>query len=214
MDALLKRRMLLLDLAVNILLPWWIYRHWSPSVGDTRALIFAALPSLLWSGVEWLWHRRLDALSLVSLLGIALSLLALLLGGSPRLLLVRESLITGVLGLLALTSLLARRPVLYHLAEATLRREGGDALARFQQRQAHPAVQQALRTMTLVWGGGMLLEAVLRSSLAWTLPIAHYLAVSPFILYGSFALLGVWTARFRRQLKQRLEQQAAQEVAA
>lgn len=214
MEALLKRRMLLLDLAVNILLPWWIYQHWSPSVGDTRALIYAALPSLLWSGVEWLWHRRLDALSLVSLLGIALSLLALLLGGSPRLLLVCESLITGILGGLALLSLLARRPVLYHLAEATLRREGHEALLRFQQRQSHPVMQQALRTMTLVWGGGMLAEAALRSSLAWSLPITHYLAISPFILYGSFALLGLWTARFRRQLKQRLSQPDTQEVPA
>ena len=44
-------------------------------------------------------------------MGIAVSIVALLVGGSPRLFLIHESLVTGAMGLLALTSLAWRRPL-------------------------------------------------------------------------------------------------------
>jgi hypothetical protein len=55
----------------------------------------------LWSGIELLRFRRIDALSLLVLAGILLSLLAMLLGGSPRVLLMRESLLSGLFGWLS-----------------------------------------------------------------------------------------------------------------
>jgi hypothetical protein len=55
--------------------------------------------------------------------GIALSLIATLLGGSPRLLLIRESFITGIFGLIFLGSLLFPRPLLFQLVKTTVAKQ-------------------------------------------------------------------------------------------
>ncbi|UGA39025.1 hypothetical protein JOS77_05000 [Chromobacterium haemolyticum] len=93
-----QRAKLILEIIVNFLLPWLCYRYGEPRWGEAGALMFSALPPVLWSVVELLRFRRVDALSLLVLLGIGLSLLAMLLGGDARLLLLRESLITGLIG--------------------------------------------------------------------------------------------------------------------
>ncbi|XLM21574.1 hypothetical protein MKD33_05940, partial [Chromobacterium piscinae] len=60
------------------------------------------------------------ALSMMVLLGIALSLLAMLLGGGEKMLLLRESLLSGLFGVAFLLSLLLPRPLVFYLARATI----------------------------------------------------------------------------------------------
>lgn len=57
----------------------------------------------------------LNPVSLTALLGILTSLVALLVGGDPRLLLVRESIFTGGFGIVCLLSLPSPRPVMFYL---------------------------------------------------------------------------------------------------
>jgi hypothetical protein len=58
----------------QFLLPWLCYRWAVPQWGETAGLIASSLPPLLWSGIELLRFRRIDALSLLVLAGILLSL--------------------------------------------------------------------------------------------------------------------------------------------
>src|SRR5689334_2766940 len=99
-----KHLHLALDLGCNIAFPWIAYKLAEPVWGEFGGLLASALPPLLWSVVGLVRHRRVDALSTMILAGIALSVFALLLGGSPKLLLVRESLISGLIGLAFLVS--------------------------------------------------------------------------------------------------------------
>lgn len=75
------------ELAVNFVLPWVVYRLALPSWGESGALYASAVPPLLWGIVEFARTRRVDALSAIALLGIALSIALMAGGGSPRLLL-------------------------------------------------------------------------------------------------------------------------------
>ena len=68
-------------------------------VGDLRALSFTR--PRRWSLVEFARHRRLDAVSLLVVSGIALSLLAMLGGGGARFLQLREKLVTAWIGLVS-----------------------------------------------------------------------------------------------------------------
>jgi hypothetical protein len=95
-----------LDFLVNLGAPFLVYQLVSGHMSETAALMLSSVPPILWSIGQLIWSRKLDALSLLVITGIALSLVATLLGGSPRLLLVRESLITGIFGLIFLGSLL------------------------------------------------------------------------------------------------------------
>jgi len=89
---------------VNFILPFAIYNYAEGPLGDVPALLLSSVPPILWSLVEFARHRRIDALSLLVVSGIALSLLAMLGGGGVRFLQLREKLVTGVIGLAFLGS--------------------------------------------------------------------------------------------------------------
>lgn len=194
---------LAIELGVNFLLPWLIYRLARPQVGSTTALILSALPALIWGLAQFLRFRRVDALSALVLLGIVLSLLVMALGGSPRLLLLRESLVSGAIGIVFLLSLAARRPLIFYLGRATVAREMEGGADRFEMLwREQPGFAASIRLMTLVWGLGLTGENALRSWLAWTWPIERFLLISPIISYGIYGALVLWTLWYRKRMKQ------------
>jgi hypothetical protein len=195
-----------LELAVNFLLPWLAYRLALPHLGETGALIASAVPPIVWSLIELVRFRRVDALSVIVVAGIVLSVAAMALGGSPRMLLLRESLVSGAIGVAFLLSLPMRRPLIFYLARATVAREMEGGAARFESLwQERPALGSALRLMTLVWGIGLTGETALRAWMALTWPIERFLVVSPFIGYGIYGGLTLWTFWYRRGMRERVE---------
>jgi hypothetical protein len=201
----LPRAGLLLELAANLLLPWLVWRLALPRVGETGALYASAAPPLVWSMVEFVRTRRVDALSLLVLGGIALSLVMLALGGDARILLVRESLAAGVIGLSFLVSLAFRRPLIFYLARATDAREREGGAARFEgYYEASATLRASLRLMTLVWGVGLTGENALRCWLAWHWPVERYLVVSPLLGYAIYGGLTAWTFWFRTRMRRQL----------
>ncbi|MFM0311041.1 hypothetical protein P0D71_24905 [Paraburkholderia sp. RL17-383-BIF-A] len=195
-----------LELAVNFLLPWLAYRLVLPHLDETGALIASAVPPIVWSLVELVRFRRVDALSVMVVAGIALSVAAMALGGSPRMLLLRESLVSGAVGVVFLLSLPMRRPLIFYLARATVAREMEGGAARFEALwQERPALVAAIRLMTLVWGVGLTGETALRAWMALTWPIERFLVVSPFIGYGIYGGLTLWTLWYRKTMRGRVD---------
>jgi hypothetical protein len=202
---------LVLELGINLFLPWLAYRLAQPHWGEFGGLLASAAPPTLWSLIELARFRRADALSLMVLLGIMLSLGAMALGGGARMLLLRESLVSGAIGIAFLLSLAGRKPLVYYLARATLAREAADGAARIETLwREKPAFVAAIRVMTLVWGVGLTGETMLRAWMAWTWPIERFLAVSPFIGYGIYGALMLWTLRYRKKMRARAESSLAQ----
>jgi hypothetical protein len=194
---------LALELGVNLVLPWLTYRLLIPHTTEFTAIAWSAAPPTLWSILELIRHRKIDALSALVLAGIGLSLAALLFGGSPRMLMVRENLFTAPIGLLFLASLIMKKPLIYYAAHATLSRQAPDAAARFEAAWQRPSVMHGLRVMSLVWGLGLVIQGVLLGWMAWTWPVERFLILSPIIGYGILAALGLWTWRYRRQMIRR-----------
>ena len=64
------------DLVVNVVLPTAIYFCLNSELGDVQALLWSSAPPVLWSIVEFIRARRIDAISMLVLAGIALSLVA------------------------------------------------------------------------------------------------------------------------------------------
>ena len=192
-----------LEILVNFVLPWLVYKEALPPWGEHNALLASALPPVIWSVIELIRNRRLDAMSVLVVAGILLSLGAVMLGGSTTLMLMRESLITGAIGLAFLVSALLRRPLTYYLAQATLSRESGFSKERFEQLfvDANGRVAGWMTLMTLVWGSGLVAEALLRLWLIKVIPVAQFLLVAPWISYGIYGALGAWTWWYRKQLR-------------
>lgn len=192
---------LVLELGANILAPWAVFSLLDPHYGDTIALIGSATPPLLWSLAELLRRRRLDAVSFVVLAGILLTVLATALGGSPRLLQIRENAVTGLIGVVFLASLCLERSLLYHLASATFARQGPEAERRLETFVATPAGSLFFRHLTLLWGAGLILQTTVMVWLVYLWPIGRYLLLSPFIGYGILGLLFAGTFWYRQRVK-------------
>jgi intracellular septation protein A len=194
-----------LDFLVNLGGPFLVYQLAAGHMSETAALMLSSAPPILWSVAQLIWSRKLDTLSLLVIAGIALSLVATLLGGSPRLLLVRESLITGIFGLIFLGSLLFPKPLMFYIVKTTVTKQGMSEEA-FASRWSIPGFRSTINLMTVVWGAGLLVEATVKIILAFTMPTGLFLVVSPIISYGIyFGLLGwsIWYGNQRRKAGER-----------
>nr|WP_208101747.1 VC0807 family protein [Burkholderia sp. D-99] len=195
---------LILELFVNLVLPWVAYRAAQPYFGETGALYASAVPPIIWSIVEFIRSRRVDAVAAIVLLGIALSIIGMALGGSPRTLLMRESLASGTIGIVFLLSLFRERPLIFYLARATVAREMDGGAAHFEAVwDTQPGLRQMLRRMTFIWGAFMTLEMLLRLWMVVSWPVERVLVVSPIIGYTVFGCLLTWTFWYRRRMRVR-----------
>lgn len=193
-----KRILLALEILFNFLLPWACYRLAKPHIGEIHAIMASAAPPMLWSLVEFARKRRVDAISILVLGGIALSLLGFALGGSPKLLLMRESLITGVIGLIFIGSAFIRKPLIYILASASLQRQSPEDSAEFESYRDKPGFRRIMTVMTIVWGAGLIAETAIRSALVFSLPVGRFLLIGPIVGYATVGLLIGWTFLYSR----------------
>lgn len=192
-----------LEVLVNFLLPYLIYNYGEKSLGEVHALMIASAPPIIWSIVEFIRRRRVDAVSLLVLAGIGLSLLAYLGGGSVRFLQLREKLVTGVIGMAFLGSAAIGRPLIYYLARAGLQRRGSAELAAFEARKDNVHFRRAMTLMTLVWGAALVAETALGVVLVLELSVKQYLIVAPLVGYGTMGALMLWTFLFARRQRRR-----------
>ncbi|HEX3945920.1 MAG TPA: VC0807 family protein [Rhizomicrobium sp.] len=182
-----------LELLVNFVLPYVIYVLAQKQLGDVKALMASSAPPILWSIVEFARHRRIDALSILVLLGIGLSLLAFVGGGGVRFLQLREKLVTVIIGCVFLGSAAIGRPLIYQLARASMMRKSSNELQEFESLQTNKYFRRVMMIMTLVWGFGLLADAAVSAALIFTMSIGEYLIVGPIIGYSTMGALSLWT---------------------
>lgn len=193
------------EILANFLLPYLIYIQTEAALGQAHALMTASVPPILWSMIEFARKRRVDAISMFVIAGIALSLLSFLGGGSVRFLQLRENLVTGLFGFVFLGSAIVRRPLIYQLARDGMRRKSPSGLEHFERLRGNRRFRHTMTVMTLVWGFGLLIQTMAACALVFSMPIREYLIVSPILSYGAMACLALWTFWYGRQQKRRGE---------
>lgn len=204
-----------LEILVNGALPLVIYQLVDKQVGDVRALIASSVPPILWSLFQFIKSRRIDALSLLIITGIALSILALLGGGGARFLQLRENLVTGVIGVVLLVSAAIGKPLMYYLAVASMRRNAPDGAAELQGLRGNAFFERTMTLMTLVWGLGLIARTAIAVVLVFSVSIPTYLALNAVVGYASTFLLIGWTVWYgQRQRRRGMARRAAAQAAA
>ncbi len=166
-------------------------------------LLVASLCPVLGNVASITRHRRVDIFGVMVLIGLAVSGIGVLLGGGERLLLLRESFVTGATGLVLLVSLLLPKPLGYYFARQLLTANDPAKAARFAALWPDPAFQRAMRGGTIFWGGLLLGEFGLRIALVFALPVVLVLAVSPIVfnalIFGGMVGSAIWGGKLLRQ---------------
>jgi hypothetical protein len=201
-----------LEIAVNFALPYVVYSATHPRLGDVGALMAASGPPLAWSIFEFARRRRVDALSLLVLAGIVLSLVAFLGGGGVRLLQLRERLVTAVIGLVFLGSAAIGRPLIYQLARARISRGGAaHEMGAFESLRDDPRFRQTMMVMTLAWGVVLVADSAVCAVLVFALSIKAYMLASAVVGYTVLPAMTAWSFWFaRRRIVALLRARAAQ----
>jgi hypothetical protein len=197
-----------IEVIANLAAPALIYALLRAQWGEVPALLASSAPPLLWSLIGLVRRGRIDALSMIVLVGIALSLVALAGGGSVRFLQLRERLVTALIGMTFIVSALIGRPLIGPLARATVARESADALAAFDARRGAGDLHHTIMVMTWVWGLGLMADCALSVVLIYTLSVAQYLIAGPIVGYATMGGLAGWTVLYRRH-RARLGRQPA-----
>src|SRR5207237_1002710 len=125
-------------------------------------------------------------------IGIGIGLLgAVAFHGDTTLLKLRESVLTGLFGVICLASLLARRPAMFYLGRAFATDGDPAKLAQFETVWEGSGAPARFRRVTTVWGVGLLGETALRTVLAFTVSTGQFLAVAHLIGWAVIGSL-IW----------------------
>lgn len=199
-----------LDLAVNFLLPWLLYRASRPHVGETHAIMISAGAPMVWGLGQFARSRRIDTFSVLSLAGIVVSFAIFALGGSPKVLLVRESLIIGATGLVFIVSALIGRPlmltVMRGLGESVPAGDTGTLARAREQLESFadtPWFRRLMTTMTVAFGLFAIAEMAARIALAFVLPTERFLLVAPIVRYAIAGVMMGWMFLYVRPVFRR-----------
>jgi hypothetical protein len=175
-----------------------------------RSAGLGAVPALLLSGVfpalgvlvGFARHRRVDAVGILVLAGVAVGTILGLVSGNERLILAEGSVPTAIFGLACLGSLWAGRPLIFRFALEFIGAgtpQGRDFVAKWQ----YPGFRRVFRLMTVVWGAAYLAEAAARVVIIEMVPAGTALTVSKIMPYVVAALLIGWTNVYGRRARRR-----------
>ncbi|MDQ6599173.1 VC0807 family protein [Bacillus salipaludis] len=204
-----SKKKLILSIAFSIVIngaiPVLVYNL---LLGHFSSFVSLLLATLIPLG-DYLYHlvkfRKADAFGLFMLTGFLLSLAAFVLGGNERLILLRESMVTGLLGLIFLGSLFFAKPLIYHFAIRFSASNQGEKKGQFTKNWEIPYFRFVLRVMTAIWGIALLGEAAVKIVLVYELSISSFLAVSQIIFYCFIGVAILFTIIYRRYAKKRLD---------
>lgn len=199
-------RGMLPSIVINGVLPFLLYQVLKRSgVATVPALSAGAIFPIVSTVVGWLRTRQADVIGLISLFFIVIGVLTSLLSGDVRFTLLKESFLTGLNGLIFFGSLFTARPLMFYLARQATTGGNPEAIAIWNARWQSPMFRHVMRTMTSVWGGVFLADALIRVALVFVLPTSTFLVVSQVMFYA--VLIGTmrWTMSYGR----RIQRQAA-----
>jgi hypothetical protein len=148
-------------------------------------------------------QKHIDIIGAIVLIGIAVSVVSLLVNASPRVFLIRESFVTGAVGLLALVSFAWKRPLLFYVGRQFSTGNDPAAVAQFNGLWERPEARRVFRLLTAVWAFGWLGEFGLRIAMVLTLSVAQVLVLSPFVFNGITFGLIAWTVAYVRRQQRR-----------
>ena len=203
-------RLLAPQLVVAGVLPVVAYALLRPHVAsDATALAAVMVFPVAEIAFERVRHGRFEPIGIIALMGIAVGLVgALVFHGDATLLKVRDSLFTGVFGLVCLASLGARRPAMYYLGRSFATGDDPAMVREFDTIWELPGVPRRFLFVTGVWGVTLVAEAVTRTALALTLPTQTFLVISPILNWGVIGALLWFSTWYTRRSERRVVAEA------
>ncbi|MFE9633031.1 VC0807 family protein [Streptomyces sp. NPDC006463] len=207
----------ILTIGLNVVAPIITYNTLVDDHGwsEFSALLLSSAWPVLDTAISVAWRRKLDEFAIVTLVFIVITAAVSLIGAqSARALLIKDSGVTGLFGLLCLATLLAPRPLMFYFGRKFATDGTPESTAWWNGLWQYEGFRTTMTRMTLVWGIAYVIEAVVRIALAYALSTKTMVTLSPIMIYGVLGALGVWTAMYGKRSQAEGERRAAAAAAA
>ncbi|MFE3214356.1 VC0807 family protein [Streptomyces antimycoticus] len=182
---------------------------------EFAALLLSSAWPVVDGAVHIVWRRRLDELAIVTLVFIVITAVVSTVGAhSARALLIKDSAVTGLFGLLCLATLLTPRPLMFYLGRKFATDGTEASTAWWNGLWNVDGFRKAMLTMTTVWGVAYCMESAVRIVLSYTLRTDTMVVLSPVLIYAVLASLGVWTGVYGKRSRRKGQARAAAAAAA
>jgi intracellular septation protein A len=176
----------------------------------------ALLVATLAAGLRLVWvavrSREITWFAAVMLAVFGLGLALAFVGGDPRFLLVKDSFGTALVGLVFLASLFFGKPLTLSAFQTWQPKEAAEMDGFYR---TLPLIRRMFRRSAVVWGLGLLLEAIVRIPLIYLLPIDVMVGLSTAMMVTVIVGLSVWNGWYGKRAGAQARAWAAEhEVAA
>jgi intracellular septation protein A len=190
----------IVTLTVNVALPFATYVLLTRMLGtsEVTALLVSGVWPVLEIGYTSVKQRVVDEFSVFVLIGIVIGVVTTLLSDDARAVFLKDSITTGLIGVVMLVTLVVGRPLTFYLGRRFA--TDGSAVQRrwWNGLWQYPQFRRVQRTIGLMWGVTLLGEAVTRALLTLTLgtePMVLVNNVVPLVVIAGLVLLTIAIGR-------------------
>jgi len=186
---------------INIVLQMVIYLSAKTKLSNMTSLLLSAIPSALEFIYTFYKYGRMEIVCLITILGIIISVIIAAYTDDPKLLLIKDSSIFLLYGILFFGSILCfRENLIFHYRRrfAAFTNETQEELDGLWHEDN---VKYSTTFMCMVWGSGFILEAVIRVILIYCVPISSMTQVTAILAALIILCLGLWNIGYSKRLK-------------
>ncbi|WP_410623922.1 VC0807 family protein [Amycolatopsis sp. cmx-8-4] len=179
-----------LDLVLPIVAYWLL--HTVAGLSSFWALGIGGLATMVNAIITTVRRGKLDGFGILVVVEVALSVVLLFVGDDPRVLLLKPAFYVGVAGVYALGSLFVGRPLVFEAGKPFATRGDPRTVEAYDRSWAvSEPFRTAIRSVTLVWGAGFLVDAVLRVIIVYSFSPAE---ITDSLLLSQVPLIAVLVA--------------------
>lgn len=194
------------NLLINAGIPFVVNMLAQPHMSTINALLLASSVPALFTLVEIIWKKRINAVGMLVVVELLLTAAFALLFKSPQLLLLRGATVSGLFGIAMLVSLLFPKPILFYIIRSVMAQSDPQRAASFNADWSFPRVRSLYRLLTLVWGCVTLASLLLLTVLVFTLPSSLMLILSPILSIAVIMPVAHWSMHIMRKNKPMIDQ--------
>ncbi len=189
-----------LTIGMNIVLPTLTYFILAGPLGmaDIPALLISGVWPIVEIAITVTRQRHVDEFSIFVIIGIVVAVVTTVLSGDARSVFYKDSVTTGLLGLIFLGSLLAPRPLTFFFGRrfatdgSKVQRDWWDGLWQY------PQFRSVQRRLCVWWGVALVAEAVIRAILTRVLgtgPMVLVNNIVPYVVIAGLITLSITTGK-------------------
>lgn len=199
------KKSIIISILINAILPLITYKilinHIPSSI---TALIISTTIPIIDNIYHIIKEKKIDIFASLIILGFIVGIISMLFSGSQKLLLIRQSYITAVIGILFLISMFFPKPIIYYLAKKFINSQDKYAKnnkSTIDEKCKNPHFRFSMKFLTFIWGICFVLEAVCNISLVFILSVSKYMLISPLVSYGFIGCATFITFFYRKKIK-------------